>query len=459
MGAALAVHAALLTDHSAVLAPGETGVVACVSPTRAQARVMLDYCRGFLEASPLLRGELLNITGDEITLRNGCSIATLAGDYRWLRGRTLLLGLLDEVGFLPDERSLRPDIEVVRSLAPGLATTGGMLVLLSSPGRRSGLLYERHRQFFGKDDAAVLCVAGDSITFNPTLSAEWIGEESARDPAAAESEWHGRFRSDVAAFLDPALIESAVDAGVVVRPRVPGVSYRAFMDVSGGVSDAFAAAVAHRDGDQVVLDCLIEQVPPFNPSETMSRVCATLREYGLKECRGDRYSASWAVEAARANGVAYRHHDKDRSAIYADVLPLFTSGKVRLLDHAKLCAQFAALERTAGVNRDRVDHPRGQGYHDDVCNSAAGALTLCATERYQGVPCDVATWTDLTPSRFLKARREAEAAKQAAANCQAWGSIPGSAPCTLDFQKIEAERMRNIVPGITKHVGTLTRMW
>src|SRR5262249_20586617 len=189
MGAALAVHAALLTDHSAVLAPGEVGTVACVSPTRAQARVMLDYCRGFLEASPLLRGEILNITGDEIALRNGCAIATLSGDYRWLRGRTLLLGLLDEVGFLPDERSLRPDIEVVRSLAPGLATTGGMLVLLSSPGRRSGLLFERHKTFFGKDDAAVLCVAGDSRTFNPTLSAWWVAGEGGRHPAAAGGEW------------------------------------------------------------------------------------------------------------------------------------------------------------------------------------------------------------------------------------------------------------------------------
>src|SRR5262249_7103908 len=137
MGAALAVHAAALTDHSKVLAPGEPGVVACVSPTRAQAQILLGYCQGYLESSPLLRGEVLSVGADEIALRNGNVIMTLASDHRTLRGRTLLLGLLDEVAYMRDERSVRPDVEVARSVSPGLITSRGLLVLLSSPGRRS----------------------------------------------------------------------------------------------------------------------------------------------------------------------------------------------------------------------------------------------------------------------------------------------------------------------------------
>src|SRR6516225_6620321 len=158
IGAALAVHSALLTDHSAVLAPGEVGVVACVSPTRAQAAILLDYCRGYLEASPLLRGEVADVTADEIRLKNGNVICTLTSDYRSLRGRTLLLAILDEAAFLrsEDTGSTLPDVECARALLPGLATTGGMLCILSSPYRKQGLLYERHRRFFGKDDAGTL---------------------------------------------------------------------------------------------------------------------------------------------------------------------------------------------------------------------------------------------------------------------------------------------------------------
>jgi hypothetical protein len=65
-----------------------------------------------------------------------------------------------------------------------------------------------------------------------------------------------------------------------------------------------------------------------------------------------------------------------------DALPLFTSGRVRLLDSKRLVSQFAALERrTSSIGKDRVDH--GPGGKDDLCNAAAGALVLAATTPYQ----------------------------------------------------------------------------
>ena len=73
--------------------------------------------------------------------------------------------------------------------------------------------------------------------------------------------------------------------------------------------------------------------------------------------------------------MRYKHSERDRSAIYSDALPLFTSGRARLLDNPKLVMQIANLERrTASGGRDRIDHPeRG---HDDLSNSACGALAL-----------------------------------------------------------------------------------
>jgi hypothetical protein len=58
-------------------------------------------------------------------------------------------------------------------------------------------------------------------------------------------------------------------------------------------------------------------------------------------------------------------------------LPLFTSGRARLLDSKRLVTQFASLERrTSPIGKDRVDH--GPGGADDLCNSAAGALVAAA---------------------------------------------------------------------------------
>jgi hypothetical protein len=51
----------------------------------------------------------------------------------------------------------------------------------------------------------------------------------------------------------------------------------------------------------------------------------------------------------------------DRSAIYMNTLPIFTSGRARLLDNQTAVPQFEALERrTFSTGRERVDTGPGQ---------------------------------------------------------------------------------------------------
>ena len=69
-----------------------------------------------------------------------------------MRVRTLLAAIIDEVAFLRDETSSTPDIETYRALLPALATTGGILIGISTPYRRTGLLHQKHRDYFGVDD-------------------------------------------------------------------------------------------------------------------------------------------------------------------------------------------------------------------------------------------------------------------------------------------------------------------
>jgi hypothetical protein len=79
--------------------------------------------------------------------------------------------------------------------------------------------------------------------------------------------------------------------------------------------------------------------------------------------------------ARHAVRVDARPSEATRSGLYLEVLPLLTAGRVRLLDNARLVAQFCNLERRAlPGGREAVDHPRGAGNFDDLCNSAAGAL-------------------------------------------------------------------------------------
>jgi hypothetical protein len=376
VGAALAVHAALLTDHRAVLAHGETGVVACVSPTRAQSTILLDYCAGYLEASPLLRNEVREVTADEIRLRNGNIITTLTSDYRSLRGRTLLLAILDEAAFLKDEQSATPDVECARALKPGLATTNGLLCILSSPYRKSGLLFDRHRRYFGKNDADVLVIQAPSRLLNPTLDAGMIASEREADAFAAASEWLGEFRSDLSSFLDDTLIDRAVDRDRPLElPPRDFHTYRSFVDAAGGVgSDAYTLAIAHREPNgEFVVDCVRGTVGSFDPYVVTEAYAALLRDYRVLTVTGDRYGAEWVGRAWSKSGVAYTASELAKSQIYLEVLPLFTRGLVRLPDHPKLLRELRLLERkTHRSGKDEVGHPRGET--DDWINSCCGVL-------------------------------------------------------------------------------------
>src|ERR1700730_4790849 len=185
------------------------------------------------------------------------------------------------------------------------------------------------------------------------------------------------FRSDISGYLDFEVVEAAADVGVTVRAPQKQFRYRSFSDPGGGVRDSFTCAITHVENDIVILDCLVEIRAPFNPTAAVEIIAKVLKEYGLHETTGDKYAAQWVVDAFAKVGIKYQHSERDRSAIYGDALPLFTSGKVRLLDNKKMINQFASLERrTAPNGKDRIDH--GTGGHDDLCNAVAGAMVLAA---------------------------------------------------------------------------------
>jgi hypothetical protein len=136
--------------------------------------------------------------------------------------------------------------------------------------------------------------------------------------------------------------------------------------------------IAHVEGNLAILDLLRERRPPFSPEEVVAEFGADLRRYRVSVVTGDKYGAEWVREAFTKKNMAYRHADLSKSDIYNELIPLINSGGSQLLDNDKLIVQLANLERkTIRGGKTSIDHPRG--LHDDLANSAAGALVYAAS--------------------------------------------------------------------------------
>ena len=375
--AVLAVYIAALCSHADKLAPGERGVLPIMSASTWQAGRAFAFVTGIFNEVPTFKGLVQNETADTLQLKNGVDIECRPASFRTIRGVTAICVIADETAFWRSEEfSRNPDTAILAAARPALATTGGPLIQISSPYAQSGELYKAYKRDYGPTgDELILVAKAASRTMNPTLSQKVVDRAYERDPAAAAAEFGGEFRSDVLGFLDADLVEAAVDRGVLVRPPIPGVHYRSGADPSGGRKDSFCLAICHDEGSTVILDCLVEIKAPFNPTEATAQMAQVLQEYKLTRTVGDRYAASWVVDAFAAVGIKYEHSERDRSACFLDVLPKFTSGTIRLLDNARLCGQFVGLERkTSPGGRDSVTH--GVAGSDDAANAVAIAATI-----------------------------------------------------------------------------------
>jgi len=345
---------------------------------RASVRTVFRYARAPFDRVPMLAQVLTNTTADTLTLSNGCTVAAYPARPAAVRGLRARVVVLDELAFYRSSDNLPIDAEMLRAVRPCLATTGGKLFVLSSPYAQSGALYDLHRRHFGRNDSAVLVWQASAPEMNPTLSRDYLQRMEQDDPEAYRSEVLGEFRAGVSTFLDPETIAAGVETGVRERQPTPGISYVAFDDpASGSGADAWTKAIAHRDGDHVVLDVLRAWGPPFNPSGVIAESASLSKAYGLHTTSGDRYAPGFVLEGFRSQGVTYTPSPMDRSSLYLEILPLLNSGRVRLVDQPDLLRELRGLERRRGTaGRDRVDHAPGQ--HDDRANAVAGALVLAA---------------------------------------------------------------------------------
>jgi len=359
---------------------GEKARIICLACDKAQATIAFDYIAALFQEIPALKALVTHVGAEVIALRNRVSIEVHAASHRAIRGRSVLCCIFDEAAFFRSEESASPDTELDLAVQPSLdRTPNSMKIIISSVHKRAGLLHEKVREFYGKNDSDTLVIVGTTLQLNPSYDAKIIERALEKNYEKYAAEYNCVWRDDLSAYISQDLLDAALDPGAIVRPPVAGAEYQAACDASGGRGSSFTVAIAHKEPRGiVVLDLIFETKSPFNPSVVVAEIAAILKDYGIASIVGDNYGAGWVVEAFSKVGIKYIKSERERSLIYQDCLPLFTSGRVRLLDGKRLVSQFASLDKkTFSTGRVRVDKgPDG----DDLANAAALALTLVGCE-------------------------------------------------------------------------------
>lgn len=370
----IAVFLALFHDWKPYLSPGEKGWIFIIATDRAQAKIIKNYVSGILASSPLFRKAVKRELRDEIELQNNIIISIKTCDFRSIRGYTVVAAICEELAFWKDEQSVNPAQEVLVALKPALATVvGSLLIGISTPYSRSGVLWDMYRE--REERGAPLVWQAPTQTMNPTISKKLIDDALKEDKSAAQAEWLARFRTDVESFLPLDLIEIAVLENRLELPKLESVRYFAHADSSGGRQDSFTLAVAHKAErrGRIILDLLREKKPPFKPSLVVEEFSQILKEYEVSQIVCDNYAGEWVTSSFRDHGIMVENSKLSASEIYLAALPLFSNSSVELLDSQRLVSQLRGLERrTRAGGKDLITHYPGG--HDDLANAACGAI-------------------------------------------------------------------------------------
>lgn len=359
---------------------GEIPIAMVVSSElERQSRILFTYILRKLERSPILSKMIKNIKVDEIELTNGVLIQCYPCSSARIRGASLICLCADECAFWKVEGK-DIDREVLDAARPGLSFPHSKLVKISTPAMQRGEVWSDFRKYYGKDDAPVLVMQGETQLFNPHFSRLKLAAARLRDPVVFETEFLARFRTDLSAMFDPLVIDKAVDPDrPLVLPYRSENQYLSFVDVAGGGGkDSYSIAIGHNEGGRVIVDLVRSRRPQFNPDEVTGQYSELLKSFHIREVRGDKYSGDWASSAFEKYGIHYERSEKTKSELYIESESVFNVERIELPSRASLIDQLKTLVRKArSGGHDSVDSDSGQP--EDEANVVAGLIWLLSS--------------------------------------------------------------------------------
>lgn len=398
MAAIAATYAATMLDghYKAYLRPGERFYIISVANTLDQARIALQGVKDLINNSPILKPLVVRETADSLELANGAVFRAIPASSRGGRGLACPFLIIDEIGHAIDtEAGNASGANLYQSLSPATAQFGklGKVLMLSSPWLQSGIFWELFKQGNSGQFPNMQVRQEPSWEMNPTLSAEFLAQEKARDPELFAVEYGANFSQSLSALVSGDLVEDAIDR---YRSSLPPQDkwlgrYYLSLDPAKGNRDQYTACIVHFEKERLVVDKWHEFKPTFgegkkkqiNISEVENWILEQHALYKFGEAVLDQFNSAATIQrlSGRLNIRELTWTGSTKTEAFTKLRELFNGGDIELYPHPVANQQLKNLTviyRSSG--QWTVSGGSGAGV-DDYPSALAGAVLIAQKGR------------------------------------------------------------------------------
>ena len=347
-------------------------------------------------------------------LRPSVVVTVAPSTSRSVRGPNNLILIFDEIAHFIAKSKDQSGESLYGALKPSIASFAGFAktLLISSPGPRNGIFWTQHKLAMDKGTEEIVYLETPTAEFNPNISAKYLRSEYDRDAAYFMVEYGAKWEGAQYKFIQrPELLDDSVSHkpastpmhGFATEPHYTGI------DV-GTVSDGTAYAVAHADGNVVVVDNVIwfyAGVEPYEDVESLPfleeveggkdlGLVIDLREFvgrfpirgGLTDQHEGRGFSSLAG-LKKMTWIEVEHYNQQKNWEVAEVFDLMLrEGRLRMPDIPGVTENLKDLDRiyvdkkigdkkiyqVRSPEAGSGDHPpKG---HDDIWSAVSRAVYL-----------------------------------------------------------------------------------
>lgn len=343
----------------------------CVAADEDQGRLLFDDVAALFRRSPIL-SPLVRVTKDEVISKaTGSRLKVLNSNAPTL------------YGLRPDWLALDEPVEWRgRALWDALWTATGkrprcrVFVISTSGWDRTSIAWEI-RSLAEREENWLLRVRGQCASW---ISPEWLAQQQRSLPPHVFRRLHmNEWTEGAGAFL------TFDEVAAVFAPAPEGSGPRVVGLDLGTVKDRSVAALVRRDAGSglVVVEHLRTWTPTAGVKVDLQDVEEEVATLALRHRAAvvlDPWQAVLMAQRLRARGVQVEEHaftGDSRRRLFATLLDVVRTGRLRSLPHDELRRELLGLEVTETTSGWRVDHKSGR--HDDhVVAVALGAVKVAA---------------------------------------------------------------------------------